>query len=329
MLVTLLNRPHDVTIVSRSEPEEIPPGFVRVAIKSVGICGSDVHYYEKGRIGDFVLRSPMVLGHESAGIVDQVGEGVSLVPGQVVALEPGIPCGRCRYCLSGHYNLCPDVKFFATPPVDGALQEYVVHPAQFTFPAEGLSPDEACLAEPLSVGVYAARRASVGLGDKVLVIGAGPVGLATAFASEAQGGEAALTDVASNRIATARAAGFSASFFNSEMTGKYDVVFECTGTQSGISDAQRALRPGGVLALIGMGQPETMQLNGLDLNVRGITVIGIFRYANTYPSALALIRRYRDRMKVFQGSYVDMTDLPQFLADRGYQHYVKTIVHVK
>ena len=328
MLAAVLNHPHDVVVVPRDAPQEVPAGQVRVAIRSVGICGSDVHYYDTGRIGNFVLRAPMVLGHEAAGIVDQIGAGVALKPGQIVALEPGVPCGHCRYCLSGQYNLCPDVKFFATPPVDGALQEFVVHPAQFTYAADGLSADEACLAEPLSVGVYAVRRAQVVLGDEILVIGAGPVGLATAFAAEAQGAVVTLTDIDPKRLTTALEAGFSATTFATEMVGIYDAVFECTGTQNGIHDAQQAVRAGGRLALIGMGQSNTMQVNGLDLNMRGITVVGIFRYANTYPSALALIRRYRERLRVFQGSYVDLETLPEFLANRGYQDHVKTIVHL-
>jgi L-iditol 2-dehydrogenase len=191
-----------------------------------------------------------------------------------------------------------------------------------------LNADEACLAEPLSVGVYAVRRAQVILGDQVLVIGAGPVGLATAFAAEAQGAAVTLSDISEPRIVAATQAGFSAGTFTGDAALSYDAVFECTGTHDGIKNAQQAVRPGGRLALIGMGQANSMQLNGLDLSIHGITVIGIFRYANSYPSALSLIRRYRERLGIFQGTYVTLGDLPQFLADRSYQNHLKSIVHL-
>ncbi|HBQ94088.1 MAG: NAD(P)-dependent alcohol dehydrogenase [Sulfobacillus benefaciens] len=326
MLAAVLKAPHCLEIEDRDEVEDIPAGFVRVAMKSVGICGSDVHYYQEGRIADFVVRQPMVLGHESAGIIDGVGNGVALQVGQVVALEPGIPCGRCQYCRTGVYNLCPEVKFFATPPIDGALQQYVLHPASFTFPADDLSPDEACLAEPLSVGVYAVREAEIALGHEILVIGAGPVGLATAFAAESQGARVNMIDINPERLEMARQAGFEAMFSSYYEGKQFDVVFECTGTQDGIHGAQSFVRTGGMIALIGMGQSATMQLESLDIIVRGIKVVGVFRYANTYPNALALIRRYRERLRIFQSNRISLLELPRFLATKQYEHHIKTIV---
>ena len=325
MLAAVLKAPHCLEIEDRDEPEDIPAGFVRVAMKSVGICGSDVHYYQEGRIADFIVRQPMVLGHESAGIIDGVGPDVSLKVGQVVALEPGIPCGHCQYCRTGVYNLCPYVRFFATPPVDGALQQFLLHPAAFAFSADDLSPDEACLAEPLSVGVYAVRQAEIGLGHEVLVIGAGPVGLATAFAAESQGALVGLIDINPERLRVAHQAGFEAAFSSHEAK-QFDVVFECTGTQAGIRGAQSRVRTGGTIALIGMGQSATMPLDSLDIIVRGIRVVGVFRYANTYPSALALIRRYHERLKIFQANRISLGELPHFMATEQYGHHIKTIV---
>ena len=134
MKALVLNSPLDLAVRDVPDPGVPGPDEVRVNIRSVGICGSDVHYYEHGRIGDFVLREPMVLGHEAAGVVDAVGEGVeSLAPGDAVAMEPGVPCGACRECRIGRYNLCKDVRFWATPPHDGVLAEYVLHPAALTF----------------------------------------------------------------------------------------------------------------------------------------------------------------------------------------------------
>ncbi len=326
MLAAVLKEPRRLEIEHREDPKDIPAGFVRVAVKSVGICGSDVHYYQEGRIGNFVVTQPMVLGHESAGVIDGVGQGVPLKVGQIVALEPGIPCGQCLYCRTGDYNLCPDVKFFATPPINGALQQYVVHPASFTFPADGLIPSEACLAEPLSVGVYAVRRTNLSLGNEILIVGAGPIGLATALAAESQGAHVMLTDINPERLAMARQIGFEANP-SQYYQQQFDAVFECTGSQAGLSDAQRLVRSGGVIALIGMGQ-SAAHLDTLDMIARGIRTIGIFRYANTYPSAIALIRRHRQRLRVFQTNHISLSDLPQFLAQGQFIHHIKTIVNV-
>ena len=134
----ILNSPLDLAVRDIPDPGAPGPGDVRVSVRSVGICGSDVHYYEHGRIGDFVLREPMVLGHEAAGVVDAVGEGVeSLSPGDAVAMEPGVPCGACRECRIGRYNLCKDVRFWATPPHDGVLAEYVIASCCADLPATG------------------------------------------------------------------------------------------------------------------------------------------------------------------------------------------------
>ncbi len=176
----------------RMERRPIPvagPGQVLVRIGRIGVCGSDVHYYTNGRIGDYVVREPMILGHESAGVVAAVGEGVTdFAVGQRVTLEPGYTCGKCFFCKSGHYNLCPDVVFMATPPIDGAFCEYVAWPADYCFhlPDE-MSLDEGALMEPLSVGLWAAERGNVRPGDAVAVFGSGPIGLVTIQAARAAG----------------------------------------------------------------------------------------------------------------------------------------------
>ena len=158
----VLHAPRQLTIEDRPVPEPAP-GEVLVRVVAVGICGSDVHYYEHGRIGPYVVEAPMVIGHEAAGVVVGVGEGVSSERvGELVALEPGVPCRNCSTCLSGRYNLCPDVVFFATPPVDGAICEYVTLAAAFAHRAPaGLDHDQAAMAEPVSVGIWACRRSDV------------------------------------------------------------------------------------------------------------------------------------------------------------------------
>ncbi|KAG5375198.1 hypothetical protein IGI04_039794 [Brassica rapa subsp. trilocularis] len=183
------------------------PHDVRVRMKAVGICGSDVHYLKTMRCADFIVKEPMVIGHECAGIIEEVGEEVKhLVVGDRVALEPGISCWRCNLCKEGRYNLCPEMKFFATPPVHGSLANQVVHPADLCFKLpENVSLEEGAMCEPLSVGVHACRRAEVGPETNVLVMGAGPIGLVTMLAARAFGvPKIVIVDVDDNRLSVAK-----------------------------------------------------------------------------------------------------------------------------
>jgi len=328
MKAAVLRAQGDLVIEQVKELGDIPQGYVRVKVKAVGLCGSDVHYYSHGRIGDFVLRAPMILGHEVGGIIDGVGPGVDLPLGAVVALEPGIPCGSCDGCRRGDYNLCAEVKFFATPPVDGALAEYVLHPAAFTFVADGLTPMQAALAEPLSVAVYAARRAAVRLGTKVAVVGAGPVGVLTALASEGQGAMVDLFDIRQDRVASAKAMGFHAMLLDEQRPQEYDVLIDCSGSAGGLAFAQNHLRRGGVLILVGLGEEADMHLNGLKISTWGWSVHGIFRYANTFPAAIHLIRTYRERLDPFIENQIVVDDLPQYLAEERQLNVLKTMVTI-
>jgi L-iditol 2-dehydrogenase len=181
MQVSVLRGVGQVAVEERPIPEPAADE-VLVEIGSVGVCGSDVHYFEHGRIGPYVVDSPLVLGHEAGGVVAAVGGEVSsLQVGQRVSIEPGVPCRSCPQCLAGRYNLCPDVRFFATPPYDGAFSQFVTMPAAFTHAIpDSISDDAAGLLEPLSVGVWACRRAQMAPGSAVLVTGAGPIGLIAA-----------------------------------------------------------------------------------------------------------------------------------------------------
>ena len=201
--VAVMVRLGEIEIEERPVPEP-GPGQVLVEVSAVGVCGSDVHWFTEGRIGELVVDGPLVLGHEAAGVVRALGPGASrLSPGQRVALEPGVPCRRCRACRSGHYNLCPDIRFFATPPVDGAFARYVVHDEDFAHPLpDHVSDDAGALLEPLSVAIWATWKAGISVGDRVLVTGAGPIGLlVTAVAKAAGAVEVVVSDTQPARLA--------------------------------------------------------------------------------------------------------------------------------
>lgn len=286
----VLTAPHHLSIQDRARPAPAP-GQVLVRVEAVGICGSDVHYYDHGRIGPYVVEAPMVVGHEAAGDVVEVGAGVdpSRV-GQLVALEPGVPDRTCAQCLAGRYNLCPNVVFFATPPVDGAIAQYVAIDAAFAHPAPpGLDAEQAAMAEPVSVGVWAARRSAIAPGDRVLITGAGPIGLFAAQVARAFGATSVtVTDVSEFRLGVARDLGFTAVPAGSVLDGPFDVLLECSGAAPAWTTGVAALAPAARAVLVGMGADE-LPLPVALVQGRELTITGIFRYANTYPTALALI----------------------------------------
>ncbi|KAI0316373.1 GroES-like protein [Amylostereum chailletii] len=298
------------------------PGHAQVAVISTGLCGSDLHYYLHGRNGDFALQAPMVLGHEAAGIVTAVGPGVHhLVPGQRVAIEAGIMCNDCSFCSKGRYNLCKSLRFASSaktfPHLDGTLQERMNHPAHVLHPLpDDCSYEQAALAEPLSVLIHASRRAQLSPGHKVLVYGAGAIGLLACALAKASGAARVVAiDINDARLAFAKQNAFADAVFclppgprpksSDEQLARakdsattildvfdepdgFDVVFECTGAEPCIQMAIHTAVTGGKVMLIGMGtRNTTLPLSAAA--VREVDVLGSFRYANTYPDAIALL----------------------------------------
>ena len=286
----VLNAPHDLTVEDRPVP--VPgPHEVLVRVGAVGICGSDVHYYEHGRIGPFVVEAPMVIGHEAAGTVVDVGSEVDRSRiGERVALEPGVPCRHCEQCLAGRYNLCPDVTFYATPPVDGAIAELVTLDADFAHAVpDGVDDEHAAMAEPVSVGVWASRKAEVKPGERVLVTGAGPIGLLAGQVARAFGAaQVTITDVSEFRLGVARTLGLDARAATDPLTQEYDVLIECSGAPAAVRSGMRALARAGRAVLVGMG-PDEVPMEVPLIQTRELQVTGTFRYARTYPLALQLI----------------------------------------
>lgn len=294
MKVSVLNGVGDVSVQEREIPD-VAPDHVLVEIGAVGVCGSDVHYYEHGRIGPYVVDSPLILGHEAGGTITKVGESVtSLTVGQRVSLEPGIPCRSCKQCLGGRYNLCPDVAFFATPPYDGAFAQFVAVPAAFAYPIpDSMSDDAAGLIEPLSVGVWACQRAQVGPGSTVLVTGAGPIGLIAAQTARAFGATSVtVSDVNPHRLALAESLGLRAinvaetSLADADV--EPDVLLECSGNARATWDAVSITARAGRVVLVGMGG-DTVKLPLSHVQDRELVVTGAFRYANTWPTAIELV----------------------------------------
>lgn len=317
----VLHGPKDLRIEERPF---WPPSHnhVQVAVQSTGLCGSDLHYYLEGRNGDFALQGPLVLGHESAGVVTAVGPGVNnLLPGQRVAIEAGIMCKECNYCQAGRYNLCKGMRFASSaktfPHLDGTLQDRMTHPAHVIHPLpDNCSFDQAALAEPLSVLIHAGRRAKLGSGQRVLVFGVGAIGiLACALANAYGASRVVVVDINQARLDFANSHGFASQTYCLPMVDKakttdeqlrrakdnvtaalskfnepegFDVVFECTGAEPCIQMSVHAAVAGGKVMLVGMGSRNVLlPLSAAAL--REVDIHGSFRYANTYPEALKLL----------------------------------------
>jgi len=303
MQAVVLKEKNKIAVEDFRVEESLSPDDVRIGIRNVGICGSDVHYYLHGRIGDFVVEGPMILGHEASGEVLEVGANVGhLKVGDRVCMEPGIPSPGSPAVLAGLYNLDPGVRFWATPPIHGCMRETVVHPAGFTFrlPDE-VSLEEGALVEPLAIGVYSASTTAVQPGDVALVFGAGTIGIVTALAALASGcSKVILADIKEKKLEivskifpgaimcvdSARES-LDEAVFGLAPEGA-DIVFEASGSPAVIGSFVRYLRPNGRAVMIGMpSAPSAFDV--VAAQVKEIRIMHIFRYRNMYPRTIKMI----------------------------------------
>jgi len=292
MRAAVLVEPGRIEMESRPVPRPAP-GDVLVRVSSVGVCGSDTHYYRHGRIGGFVVEAPLVLGHEAAGTIVDVGDSVDTSRiGQRVSIEPQRPDPDSVETRRGDYNLCPHMKFFGTPPVDGALCDYVTIGAAFAHPVpDSVSDDAAALCEPLSVGIAAAHKARIGDGSRVLVAGAGPIGLLVVQLARAYGAaDIAVSDPDEGRRKQATKSGATVTFDPSvdDFDSGFDAFVDASGAPAAVVAGVRALRAAGTAVLVGSGA-ESMELPTQLIQNRELVLTGVFRYANTWPEAIALV----------------------------------------
>lgn len=274
--------------IQEQAPERPGEGEVSLRLATGGVCGSDLHYYHNGGFGTVKLREPMILGHEVSAWVDEVGPGVTgLAPGQLVAVSPSRPCGSCRYCQEGLQNQCLNMRFYGSampfPHIQGAFREQLVAMASQCVPADGLTPGEAAMAEPLAVTLHATRRAGQIFGKRVLVTGCGPIGVLSILAARRAGAaEIVATDLsdftlgiagsagADRVINTAKAPDALAPYFADK--GYFDVLYECSGAAAALASGIAALRPRGVVLQLGLGGDMTLPMQAItskELDLRG------------------------------------------------------------
>lgn len=326
MKIAVMTELKKVEIQERPIPEP-KENEVLVKVEYVGICGSDLHYFESGRIGDFVVEYPFVLGHEAGGTVVEVGSNVkNLRVGDRVAMEPGKTCGTCEFCKQGKYNLCKDVIFFATPPVDGVFQEYVAHEAGLCFKLpDNVSTMEGALIEPLAVGMHAANQGGAHLGQTAVVTGAGCIGLVTLLSLKAMGvSKVIVVDIMEKRLQKALELGADAVINGKEedtvarimelTDGKgFDLGIETAGSQITAAQQIRAAKKGAIIVFVGYSASGEMTLPiGMALD-KELTFKTVFRYRNIYPMAIDAVASGKIAIQDIVTDYFELDNIQEAL----------------
>jgi D-xylulose reductase len=310
MQALVLERKGELTLREIELPQAVGPDDVKIAVNTVGVCGSDVHYYTHGGIGDYIVKQPIVLGHEGSGTIAEVGSNVTTLKiGDRVCMEPGIPNLSSRASKLGIYNVDPAVTFWATPPVHGILMPFVVHPAAFTFRLpDNVSFADGAMVEPFAVGMQAAARARIVPGDVAVVTGCGTIGIMVALAALAGGcSKVIISDISAEKLAiAAKYSGVmpvnvtNANLVDTIMAETHgwgaDIVFEASGSPRVYDDILRAVRPGGAIVLVGL-PPDRVPFNINNAIAREVRIETVFRYANVFDRALALIASGKVNLK--------------------------------
>jgi L-idonate 5-dehydrogenase len=305
MKALVIHPPHDLR-VEEVETGSVGPAQLRVRVGAGGICGSDLHYYHHGGFGTVRVKAPMILGHEVAGTIAEVGDGVTgLTPGQRIAICPSRPCGHCRYCQEGRQNHCLNMRFYGsampTPHINGAFrQEIVIDASQAHVVEDAISDGEAAMAEPLSVALHAVRQAGPILGRRVLVTGCGPIGALIVMAARRAGAvDIVAVDISSNALLAALAAGADRAINTAEDPaalaaygadkGTFDILFEASGSEKALRNALDALRPGGIIMQIGLGGDMTLPVNVI--TAKELELRGSFRFHEEFAQAVSFLNK--------------------------------------
>lgn len=329
------------------EEREIPKigdDEVLIRVMDCGICGSDIHYYEHGRIGNYVVDKPMILGHECAGEIVKTGKNVENVkPGDKVAVEPGYTCGKCEFCKKGLYNLCPDVIFLATPPYDGAFAEFIKYPADMVFKLpDNMDTVEGALLEPFCVGLHAVRQSEGKLGDSAVILGAGCIGLCTLLALQASGiHRVYVTDMIQKRLEMAESLGATGIINASEKDAAdeimrltdgqgVDLVFETAGTKMTTQQTAQMVKRGGCIVLVGMAANPIFEFDFGTLQNKEAMLHTVFRYRNLYPSAIEAVSKGNIPLKKIVTDEYNLEHISEALEDsiNRKNEIVKAVVKV-
>ncbi len=295
---SLLTAAREMQIEQAEMPDELAPDHVRLKLATASICGTDMHYFRHFANAGFFLDYPVTLGHEACAYVKDAN-GHDFKPGQLVAINPVIECGKCDACQRGDINMCPTKRFPGSattkPHIDGFFREYFDFPARCCHAvADGVNPDHLTFAEPLACAMHSVNRAGVKEGDKVLITGCGPMGLLATIGAHAKGAKVHVTDLKAEAIEAAKAVGASKGFVigqddMKELANNYDVVVEASGSPHAYNQALEAVRKQGVIAVLSLIQPSEVPIN-LHLNaIKEVSSVGSILFTGEFAEAVELI----------------------------------------
>lgn len=341
MVLTGLNR---IDIIDKPIPSIRRPDEVLIRMKSVGICGSDIHYFLEGRIGSQIVEYPFTIGHEGSGIIEETGQEVTGVsPGDRVAIEPAMACFHCDQCMAGRFNTCRNMRFLGCPgQAEGCLSEYLVMPSSSCHPIPGnISFDQATLAEPLSIGLYAVSLASSVTGKTIGILGSGPIGVSVMLAARAQGaGRIFMTDKIDARLDLARLMGADwtgnpdstdiANAIRSEGFSQFDLIFECCGKQEAVDQAISLLAPGGKLMIVGIPSFPRWSFDVDDLRRKELSVLNVRRQNETLAKTIDMIASGKlcaDKMKTHDFTLDEAEKAFNLVASYA-EGVMKAVIHI-